>query len=442
MAFTLNDCQSKAVIEITKFLLDPEADEMVLEGYAGTGKTTLIAHYLENFDKYKQAHEVLGAQFRDFDEIAITATTRKAARVLSETMEIEPMTIHAYLKLIMKNNWSNGTTSLIKSKAAEVLENKLIIIDEASFIDSSLKGFINLLTMNCKIIYMGDPAQLISVNESKSPIFDAGIKTVRLNTIMRNKGTISKIAKAYRETVHTGQFKPLIHDGLSVKHVEPDEFEEQIRHVFTHPGFQPERTAKVLAWTNNRVSAYNSFIRYCRNVPDHINEGETLITNKPIMESTSDYISYSTDVPVTVKNVEQVNIDGIEGFLVDLEKRKELFVPTERWKVKALLRKFADAKQWKQYFHVKDQWGDLRPVYSSTVHKSQGSTYDKVFIDLSDIGSCKNPDDVARLLYVAVSRASTEVIMCGQLPPEYLGETNNDSAAAKLKGLKETLLES
>lgn len=429
MAFTLNDCQEKAIRTLTEFIIDPNEKELVLEGYAGTGKTTLVSHFYDNYHNYVKSYELLGGKFPEFKTIAFTATTRKAARVMSEALGCEPMTIHSYLKLVMKNNWSNGTTSLIRSRNAEVLENQLIFIDEASFIDEDLKKHINDLTRNCKIIYMGDPAQLISVNSDKSPIFGAGIKTARLKTIMRNKGTISELSAMYRNTVETGEFKPIFADGVSVKHVTPEEFEEDIRNTFRRADFKPDQSAKVVAWTNNRVAAYNSFIRDCRGVSQDINEGETLITNKPIMEQNNDMVCYSTDVPVKVKNVYHTVVEGVEGYMVDLEKRTELFVPTERWKVKQLLKKLANAKKWKEYFHIKDQWGDLRPAYASTVHKSQGSTYQKVFIDLSDIGSSDNPDDVARLLYVAVSRASTEVVMCGELPPHYLGEVINDNAA-------------
>ncbi|KXJ59494.1 MAG: hypothetical protein AXW14_15450 [Alteromonas sp. Nap_26] len=438
MAFKLNDCQEKAIRALISFLLDPNQHEYVLEGYAGTGKTTLISHFLANLDKYQESYELLGHKWPTFEKTAITATTRKAARVLAETMDIEPLTIHSHLGLILRNNWGDGTTSLELSGKAEQLSNQFIIIDEASFIDDELKNYINYLAGDCKVLYMGDPAQLISVNAEKSPIFDAGIPTVRLKTVMRNNGTISELAKQYRETVESGIFKPPITDGYAVKHVTPEEFEDDICNTFRHHKFVPDKSAKVVAWTNNRVSAYNAFIRECRGVSEMITEGETLITNKPIMESNSEMVCYGTDVPVKVKNVTLTHMEGIQGYMVDLEKRKDLFVPIERWRVNVLMKRLAKEKKWKEYFHVKDQWGDLRPAYASTVHKSQGSTYDKVFIDLTDIGTCEEADAVARLLYVAVSRPSTQIVMCGELPPRWLGQEPIDVKSA----LTQSLLES
>ena len=74
---------------------------------------------------------------------------------------------------------------------------------------------------------------------------------------------------------------------------------------------------------------------------------------------------------------------------------------------------------WEEYFNIKDTWLDLRSQYASTVHKAQGSSYDKVFIDLDDIGRCNIASDVARMLYVAISRAKKKVILSGTLPEKY-----------------------
>ena len=77
-------------------------------------------------------------------------------------------------------------------------------------------------------------------------------------------------------------------------------------------------------------------------------------------------------------------------------------------------------KKWPLYFQYKDEWLDLRPAYASTVHKAQGSTYTTVFMDLSDIGKCNIASDVARMLYVSISRASKQVYLYGDLPSKYL----------------------
>ena len=72
-------------------------------------------------------------------------------------------------------------------------------------------------------------------------------------------------------------------------------------------------------------------------------------------------------------------------------------------------------------YQLQETIGDLRPLFSSTIHKSQGSTFEKVFVNLNDIGACPDWETVARLLYVAITRASQEVYLYGDLPPKYRG---------------------
>jgi len=69
---------------------------------------------------------------------------------------------------------------------------------------------------------------------------------------------------------------------------------------------------------------------------------------------------------------------------------------------------------WRTFFAIKEWLHDLRPIHASTVHKSQGSTYQHAFIDAGDIGRCTRADVIARLMYVAVSRAAQTVTLTGQ----------------------------
>jgi len=89
--------------------------------------------------------------------------------------------------------------------------------------------------------------------------------------------------------------------------------------------------------------------------------------------------------------------------------------------LKEKLKVLSKQKDWHNYYTVKEFFADLRPPHASTVHKSQGSTYKKVFIDLVDIGANHVSEEVARMLYVAITRASEEVILYGDLPYKYQG---------------------
>ena len=73
-------------------------------------------------------------------------------------------------------------------------------------------------------------------------------------------------------------------------------------------------------------------------------------------------------------------------------------------------------KDWTKAYSIEENIADLRPSTSCTVHKSQGSTYDTVFIDLANIGTCTHNNELARMLYVAVTRARSRIVMHGGLP--------------------------
>ena len=62
---------------------------------------------------------------------------------------------------------------------------------------------------------------------------------------------------------------------------------------------------------------------------------------------------------------------------------------------------------------IEDRWIDLRAAFAQTINKCQGSTYDKVFIDLDDVARCNMGDLIARLMYVGTSRARFHVYLKG-----------------------------
>lgn len=424
MNITLNTCQQAAVDEFLKFLMSPTQTELVISGYAGTGKTTLVQHLLDQMPRFETAAAALGSNLKCINEVAVTATTRKAASVIADMLGVEATTVHSYLGLILRNDYQTGETYLQLSKNAKPASNTLIFVDEASFINSELLSNIRQQTPNCKVVYMGDPCQLISVNSSQSPIFDGKIPTVKLTTVMRNDGAIDALSAQYRDTVLSGIFRPIKLDNKKVVHVTGDVFKSMIDAAFTDKDYKPDDSAKVLAWTNSRVLDYNNYIAQVRGCTARFSPGETLINNSVIISKKTNDILASTDQRVVVKTVEPEVQHGIEGWLVTLRNIGQVFVPESQFEKTQLLKRLSKSKNWKDYFNIKDTWADLRPAYAATVHKSQGSTYDRVFVDLSDIGSNNVSDEVARLLYVAISRASSQVILYGELPDKYLGKFN------------------
>jgi ATP-dependent exoDNAse (exonuclease V) alpha subunit len=116
---------------------------------------------------------------------------------------------------------------------------------------------------------------------------------------------------------------------------------------------------------------------------------------------------------------QEIHEDMVKYYNVDVGLGRYLKQPLDYTEVTKLLKQFAAKKDWMNYFRLKNEFSDFRFAYASTVHKSQGSTYDTVYIDLEDISVCRDLSQLARMLYVAISRATTRVVFYGT-PPKYL----------------------
>lgn len=147
--------------------------------------------------------------------------------------------------------------------------------------------------------------------------------------------------------------------------------------------------------------------------------GEYAITNEFIRGNFGGSWQVDSEVEITKVNTTPMHMYGVKGHLIEIDDCYTSFLPCSFKDTKELLKKLAAEKDWKKYFEIKETWFDLRAVYASSIHKAQGSTYDTVFIDLADIGRNWNASDVARLLYVGLSRAAKRVVCYGYLPSRY-----------------------
>lgn len=422
MDFPLTTGQQAAADGVIGFLCDPAQTEIIIEGPAGTGKSTLVEHLINSFGKQQQfINLVMGKPKNASLEVIVTATTHKAAQVVSELSNQEPRTIQSLLGLTVRQNFQTGKEYLTSGKNYEKIYDKIILIDEASFIDHDLLKWIRETCLNCKIIYIGDPYQLAPIGLLVPPVFDGSIPAYRLTEVKRNEGPIQQLAKGYRDAVETLQFPELWADGKDILHVNGSTFQQLVDQHFKKDHGNMGNSARLLAWTNPKIHEYNNYVRELNDLPGILTEGEVLLTNKPIITKS---VYFQTDRPVEVTRVlGPAKEMGIHGYRLQLERAIEVFVPNSQQEVRRLSKQLAADKDWHTYYEIKNTWADLRPLAACTVHKSQGSTYEKVFIDLYDIGMSTVASDVARLLYVAISRASKQVVLYGNLPPHYGGKT-------------------
>jgi len=415
--------QQKASDEFMQFMVNPNERFMIIRGNAGSGKSTLTADILRRVKKEIRMLSLLIGKTSDSDlDIFITAPTNKAARVIADITSVDPLTIHSLLGLRVLNDFKTGGSKLVQTKDYQMCENSLLLVDEASYVDDYLLDAIDRATPGCKVLFIGDPDQLSLGADTKLPVFDMDVRTVNLTTNNRNKGPISDLALKYKDAIQHGLFPKIVPVLGFVDHVDGPTFKKLMDTEFLNSSDIDH--AKVLAWTNSRVHQYNDYIRDLLGLPSVLTKNELVITNKPIIKSPSNSLSLATDSVCQITSITSCNDQyGVTGNMVQLNNsRQRLFLPENQNKVTSLLKVLSNDKNWKDYFNIKNNWLDLRPLHSSTVHKSQGSTYNVVFIDLDDIGKNTNANSMARILYVATSRAKTRVVFYGDLPKKHYGK--------------------
>jgi hypothetical protein len=397
-----------------QFILDPAQSVFVLRGYSGTGKSTLVSRCVDHYPKLLNTLRLLSPNQKGEMELKLTATTNKAAEALSQATGQTATTIHSAIGLRVQTDYKTGKTTLTTRQTAEPIENTILFIDEASKIDANLLRYIFKCTHNCKIVFIGDPAQLLTVGCAKPPAFHSNFTEVRLNeTVRQTSGSpITAMATQFRETVETGEWKGFTPDGYHIQHLSREDFEDEICREFARPD-RHHADSRVLAWTNRTVIAYNKAIANLTSGTPQFQVNDYAVNNNFIA---SGRLSIKTDQMVLITRVGSAETCfGVAGKYYQIEGRASFFMPDDRQLARVALREAREQDDYVTMTVIQDKWIDLREAFACTIDKSQGSTYDRVFIDLDDLKRCPDSNQLARMLYVGTSRARHQVFFTGDL---------------------------
>jgi exodeoxyribonuclease-5 len=195
-AETLTPDQQQAEAAFQRWLGGPvDGRPFVLSGYAGTGKTFLSRRFLA-------AAETSGLCW------TVAAPTHKAVGVLRSHLSAAalsptwyPATIHRLLRLKLKRQGDLERCEETAQTAASLEHLGLVLIDEASMVDSSLLD----ICLRCaqpygtRLVFVGDPAQLPPVGEPQSPVF--GLRrccSATLQQVVRHQGPVLRLATGIR----------------------------------------------------------------------------------------------------------------------------------------------------------------------------------------------------------------------------------------------------
>lgn len=410
-----------------KFIDNDVPNMFILSGGAGVGKTFLTIKMIQYcFNMYSQ------------NEIMILCPTHKALNVIKnkfdgDSLDVKFQTITKFFDKKLKYN-SDGTKYFQNVKLKKI-QRCIVFVDESSMIsDNDVHEFIKLSKIDdIKLVFIGDYAQLEPVETGGvSLIFNekylcdnyAQYEKYELKQIVRSNETeLINIYSDFRKFVTMGDsdeisFKKEWYNKTndSVLFTSSyNKFIELIKNNFTIEG------CKIIAYRNDTVNNYNKFIRTIlfkdRN---KFVTGEKLIFNEPYLDI------YNNNDEITVKNaniVERVHPkNGVKYKLYELITTDNDIIYSLHEDSISNYQKYFETfkkqmqnskKNWKSYYEDYKLFNPpITYSYAITVHKSQGSTINVCFIDMTDIYNTLTmvkPESLEKSLYTAVSRASQKL---------------------------------
>lgn len=397
----LTESQKIAQKKIQEFIDDSVSTCMCISGKPGTGKSYFVKEIIPQL--------VLGRY-----DYALTATTNKAASV------IDGVTTYSFFGLRVA--FKEGEY-VIDDKNLKRIYNTVIIVDEASMLDWELFKLITTSVVRCKFIFVGDMNQLPAIKGGIN-VFEK-YPVVELTDVVRQKkeDLINVIDRA-RNNIKKACVMDKIKESTNIHILRT---KDEVANVIKKFGYKD----KILAYTNATVIAYNKWFRELTGRSPELQLGD-LVVNKTYCSS---YVNPSYSM---YAEQEGIIAEVSEPMVLDLSTRQiyesdffddndQVEIPFKVRKVylmdceypfliaediglhRTLLKATAKEKNWKDHFFLKERISDLRDNMACTVHASQGSTYNNVFIDLRDIKTCRAMSVKTRLIYVALSRAKENI---------------------------------
>lgn len=445
--------QSVALQKLASFVLSKEKDSVfMLKGFAGTGKTTIVGTIVTNLWKTTM-------------KAVLMAPTGRAAKVMSNYSGTQAFTIHR--KIYFPKKQSGGGVQFVLSPNKH--RNTIFIVDEASMIpdtpaDSKLfenGSLLDDLIMfiysghNCKLILIGDTAQLPPVHLNISPALDENqlslnynkeVIMLELDEVVRQAEDSGILMNAtnLREQLQ-GEFFDDFKFMVSrfsdiVRLVDGNDIQEAIDDSYSQNG--KEETA-IIVRSNKRANLYNENIRnrilYLENelaVGDYMmvvknnyfwlmpTSEAGFIANGDIIEvleifSIKELYGFKF-AEVKVKMVDYPNQKPFETVLLldtIMAETPSLSYEEGNRLYQEVMKDFADEKsKYKKFLGVKNNKFfnalQVKFSYAITCHKSQGGQWNTVFVEQPYLPNGIDKEYL-RWLYTAVTRAKHKLYLIG-----------------------------
>ncbi|SCY06398.1 ATP-dependent DNA helicase [Flavobacterium caeni] len=438
--------------KIAHFVTNFKTDEIfVLKGYAGTGKTTVISTLVGSLPQIQMKSVLL-------------APTGRAAKVIANYSKKQALTIHKKI-YFPKKSGGGVSFSLMPNKH----KHTIFIVDEASMIsdrDSDSKMYANgsllddLISyvysgQNCKLVLIGDTAQLPPVNLDISPAleidtlerqYDKHVDHIELDEVMRQEEDSGILFNATEmrellkdEFIADFQFdvKPF---ADIIRLVDGYDIQDAIHTAYSN--YSIEDTAFIVR-SNKRANAYNQQIRSrILDKESELSAGDFLmvVKNNYFWLKDSDTAGFIANGDI-VEVLEIFGIMELYGFqfakvkirMVDYPEQRPFetvllldtissespslgYEDANRLYEEVMLDYQDEPNKYKRFQKVKEnEYFNALQVkfsYAITCHKSQGGQWNTVFVEQPYL-----PDgidrDYIRWLYTAVTRAKEKLYLIG-----------------------------
>lgn len=445
--FTPTEGQSTVLYHLSAFLLSQkEHPTYILKGYAGTGKTTLVTTLVKTLP-------TIGMKY------ILMAPTGRAAKVISNYTQKKATTIHKRIYQAMP--FPDG--SIRVGRAENKFKNTLFIVDEASMIGEQQEfGGSSLLDdllsyvfegESCKLLLIGDSAQLPPVGNDDSPALDINylksefpvtIASYELTEVMRQalESGILYNATHLRELLSDNQYEyklPIfdIKHFTDINKIEPETFEELLYDAFDA---EHSNDSIVVCKSNKRANLFNQAIRSrILNIEGEIATGDHLmiVKNNYFWADGNRQISF-------IANGDMAEIQKISRFeemygfhFADVELKFTDYPEEQNLEVKIILEtlnsnspSLSKEESEKLYKAIEEDYLDItnrserfkaikknpwfnalqvKFAYALTCHKTQGGQWSNVFIDSSLNQKDELEKEDLRWLYTAMTRAQRQI---------------------------------
>jgi hypothetical protein len=318
--------QLHAINQLELFL-NNDSDVFILQGYAGTGKTTLISVLIDYIKSTKK-------------EFSVMAPTGRAAKILREKTGFG-FTIHKSiynfnsLETINKDSEDEADHSFHYhfpiNKLDSIIQH-ILIVDESSMISSvesknelftfgtnfllnDLLTYASLNTTANKIIFIGDPAQLPPVNDNKSLALESQyfinlgltVQKAELKEIKRQSDNlILKNANAIRSLIENEKRSTLQFDYDNNSFIKTNAFDVVERFTSLYP--KPEiGDGIIISFSNQQCYSYNQSIR------DKLYPNQTnIVAGDLLLLNNNNYNTYG----VELFNGDILKVIGVEDSLI------------------------------------------------------------------------------------------------------------------------------